>query len=277
MVGRRPDGYHELESLFLPLDLADEVELSVSRAQGARVELQLIDGSSEVPRGAENLAVRAASRFLSVAGLERHVAIRLRKRIPVAAGMGGGSSDAAAVLLGLSRLLPGAVDAAELPELALSLGADVPFFLDPRPALVRGVGELCEPLAPPWPARTLLLANPGRPLPTAEVFAVYDREPGAAPSRGQPPFFELVRAAGSDVGALPALLENQLDPAALSLCPAIAPLRDKLQDAGALGVGLSGSGATVFGVFPDEARARAALPHFEPPVWAWVARTAEAR
>jgi 4-diphosphocytidyl-2-C-methyl-D-erythritol kinase len=277
VVGRRPDGYHELESLFLPLDLADEVELSVSRAQGARVELQLIDGSGEVPGGAENLAAQAASRFLSVAGLERRVAIRLRKRIPAAAGMGGGSSDAAAVLLGLSRLLPGAVDAAEMPELALSLGADVPFFLDPRPAIVRGVGELCEPLSPPWPARILLLANPGRPLPTAEVFGAYDRGPGATASGSQPRFVERVRAAGSDVGALPALLENQLEPAALSLCPAIAPLRDDLQNAGALAVGLSGSGATVFGVFPDEPGARAALPHFQPPVWAWVARTAEAR
>jgi 4-diphosphocytidyl-2-C-methyl-D-erythritol kinase len=276
-VGRRPDGYHELESLFLPLDLKDELEISVTPSTRDRVELQLDDGSPGVPGGVGNLAWQAAARFLAAAGLQREIGIRLRKRIPAAAGLGGGSSDAAAVLLGLDRLLPGVLEPAALRELALGLGADVPFFLDPRPALVRGVGELCEPLAFPWPAQTLLLANPGRSLSTVEVFGAYDAVVAAASSCEGPPLAERVRVAASNPEALPALLENDLEDAALGLCPEIASLREGLREAGAQAVGLSGSGATVFGVFPDEAGARAALPRMAPSWWARVARTPEAR
>jgi len=281
-VGRRPDGYHELESLFLPLDLADELELSLALRSGTQVELSL-EGEAGVPAGDENLAARAARRFLEVAGLEGSASIRLRKHIPAAGGMGGGSSDAAAVLLGLARLAPGTLGQARLRELALELGADVPFFLDPRPSLVTGVGEHCEPLPPPWPGRVLLLANPGQPLATAAVFRAYDEaaaectEASHAPARGDRAFSDLVRRAARDPEALASLLSNDLEQAARALCPAIAPLRERLLDAGARAVGLSGSGATLFGVFDAEDRARAALRAFTPPAWARVARTAEAR
>jgi 4-diphosphocytidyl-2-C-methyl-D-erythritol kinase len=276
VLGRRPDGYHEIESLFLPLDLADDVVLSVASAPRARVELSLHGEAGGVPGGRGNLAARAAARFLEAAGLARGVSIRLHKRVPAAAGLGGGSSDAAAVLRGLDGLLPGALGADALRELAVGLGADVPFFLDPRPSLVSGVGERCEPLRAPWPAWTLVLANPGHPLPTAAVFRAFD---DAVPARAASPrpLAELVGQAAGDTGALAELLENHLEPAALALCPAIAGLRERLRQAGALAVGLSGSGATVFGVFPGEARARAALRRFSPPCWARVARTEESR
>ena len=106
MVGRRPDGYHELESLFLPLDLADEVALDVEDAAATRVVLELAGEAAGIPADAENLAVRAAKRFLEAAGLRRALRIRLAKRIPAAAGLGGGSSDAGAVLRGLAGALP---------------------------------------------------------------------------------------------------------------------------------------------------------------------------
>jgi 4-diphosphocytidyl-2-C-methyl-D-erythritol kinase len=276
VLGRRPDGYHELESLFLPLDLADEVVLSLAPADRARVDLSLHGEAPGVPGDGDNLAARAAARFLEAAGLERSVSIGLRKRIPAAAGLGGGSSDAAAVLRGLDGLLPGVLGAEALRELAVGLGADVPFFLEARPSLVSGVGERCEPLGVPWPAWTLVLANPGHPLATAAVFRAYDAA-GPGPAAPRRPLAELVRQAAGDPGVLPELLENHLEPAALALCPAIAPLRERLREAGALAVGLSGSGATVFGVFAGEAQARAALPRFAPPCWARVARTAEAR
>jgi 4-diphosphocytidyl-2-C-methyl-D-erythritol kinase len=180
------------------------------------------------------------------------------------------------VLRGLDALFPGAVPAAELRRLALSLGADVPFFLQPRPALVSGVGERCEPLAEPWPAFDLLLVNPGRPLSTRAVFAAY-AERAAGPGRRHAALLELVRKAAGDPTALGALLTNDLEPAALRLCPALGGLREGLRAAGARAVGLSGSGATLFGVFPAAEAARAAARRFPAPLWTWVARSAESR
>jgi 4-diphosphocytidyl-2-C-methyl-D-erythritol kinase len=300
VLGRRPDGYHLLESLFVPLDLADEVELEASLrpagpgAAGLDLELELLPGclpGDAVPAGAENLAARAASRFCEVAGLTGRVRIGLLKRIPAGAGLGGGSSDAGAVLKGLSRLHPRLIEANALGELALELGADVPFFLHPRPCLVSGIGErqvTLEALPDLW----LLLANPGIPLSTREVFRAFDAlgstltpsEPGSTMRA-----LENLAASGtvgsSGMEALTGLLDsgllrNDLEPAARRLCPPVARLQEKLRSLGASWVGMTGSGATVFGIFgtgkPAEAAARAALANsnFEPPVWARVARSA---
>jgi 4-diphosphocytidyl-2-C-methyl-D-erythritol kinase len=201
VVGRRPDGYHELESLFLPLDLADELELELEPAGASRVSLRLDGAAGGLPSDSRNLALRAAEGFLEAGGLRREVRIRLRKRIPAGAGLGGGSSDAAAVLRGLAVACPGALQDAALRGLALELGADVPFFLDPRPALVSGIGERCEPLAGAWPERILLLAHPGLALSTARVFAAYD---GSGRRSGAPPLRQLleeVRGAPRACGA----------------------------------------------------------------------------
>jgi 4-diphosphocytidyl-2-C-methyl-D-erythritol kinase len=187
------------------------------------------------------------------------VRIRLTKRIPAAAGLGGGSSDAGAVLRALAASFPDALDAGTLARLALRLGADVPFFLAPRPARVGGIGERIQPLAdlPPFDC---VLANPGVPLSTAAVFAAFDAEP----TRSAP---ALDRGLGLD-------LANDLEPAAGRLCPAIGPLRDRLRAVGARAVGLSGSGPTVFGIFPDAAEATSALARaaFPSPIWARVAQ-----
>jgi 4-diphosphocytidyl-2-C-methyl-D-erythritol kinase len=253
------------------------VELEVEEAAAARVVLRLAGAPEGLPPEAENLAVRAARRFLEEASLRRLLRIRLAKRIPVAAGLGGGSSDAGAVLRGLARLFPDALDEAALRRLARGLGSDVPFFLDPRPALVSGIGERCQRLPGPWPARVLLLANPGVALPTARVYQAFDAltPPGRAPTL--PPLLEVARRAAADAGALDALLANDLEPAALRLCPELARLRDGIRLAGALAVGMSGSGATLFGVFEGAAAARAALGRFRAPAWARVARTRESR
>ncbi len=291
ITGQRPDGNHELESVFLPLDLGDEVELEVAPARLSSVALTLHPGPVEgVPGDASNLAYRAAEAFLEVAGragCTGSVRIRLHKRIPAAAGLGGGSSDAGVVLRSLARLFPAALSAKALGELALDLGADVPFFLDPRPARVSGIGERIEPLTG-WPAFSLVLANPGLPLATAEVFRVFDslhldrsleRTPldprllslGPGPTR-------------TGVDATPALawshlLENDLESAAIRLCPPVARLREQLRGAGARAVGMSGSGPTLFGVFEDPAAAAAGLARadFQPPVWARVAITLGSR
>jgi 4-diphosphocytidyl-2-C-methyl-D-erythritol kinase len=277
VVGRRPDGYHELESLFVPLDLADEVALDAEEAAATRIVLELAGEAAGIPADAENLAVRAGERFLEAAGLRVALRIRLAKRIPAAAGLGGGSSDAGAVLRGLAGLFPGVLDQGALLRMAVSLGADVPFFLDPRATLVSGIGERCEALPDPWPARVLVLANPGVRLSTAQVYQAFDALAPTGVSGGLRSLLEAVRAAPADRRALSALLENDLEPAAVRLCPPIARLRELLREAGALAVGMSGSGPTVFGLFASGQEADDALGRLRAAAWARVARTRESR
>jgi 4-diphosphocytidyl-2-C-methyl-D-erythritol kinase len=272
IVGRRPDGYHELESLFVPLDLADEAPRRVPPPAPAGVVLSLLEPAPGVPAGAANLAVRAAEAFSAAAGLHAGVEIRLGKRTPAAAGLGGGSSDAAAVLRLLARHRPAALSPDDLRRLALELGADVPFFLDPRPAWVGGVGEHLEP-ATGIPPLALLLANPGAQVPTAAAYRAFDalhpQGRGAIPTPRRPDWSQWHDAGG----ALARWLHNDLESAALRLCPAIGRLRRRLEALGPLAVGMSGSGATLFGIFPDLAAARHALAHtgLEAPAWARVA------
>lgn len=268
VLGRRPDGYHEIDSVFVPLDLADELEIGVSEPCGDRsgVSLALAGEATGVPAGPENLARRAARAFLEEAGVQARVELRLRKWIPAAAGLGGGSSDAAAVLRGLAALLPDRVSSEGLRALALSLGADVPYFLDPRPARVRGIGERIDALGEMEPV-PVLLAHPGAGLATAEVYACYDAlQPAPAPARG---------------AVLPGLpgpgLHNDLAAAAERLCPEIARLREALLAAGPRGVGLSGSGPTLFAVFPSRQEALAAATRLPAGRWcrvAWAGRPA---
>lgn len=268
VVGRRPDGYHELESVFVPLDLADEIDVAVS--DGDEVRLELVRGEAPgvdaVPEGETNLAVRAARALLGAAGARAAVHLRLTKRIPAGAGLGGGSSDAGAVLRALAALLPlpHGIDAARLEALALDLGADVPFFLDPRPAFVEGVGERRTPL-PGWPALGVLLAHPGTPLDTGAVFRARAAS-GAALTppragstilrlralRGASPA-ELVEALRAEAG-----LRNDLEGSAVRLVPALAELREEVEATGARATGMSGSGPVVFGLFADVRQAREA-------------------
>jgi 4-diphosphocytidyl-2-C-methyl-D-erythritol kinase len=267
IVGRRDDGYHELESLFAPLDLKDSVALHVESASAACVSLQLAGDDVGAPRGEENLALRAARAFLERGAIAARVEIGLTKRTPVAAGLGGGSSDAAAVLRGLVRAFPDALADEALLALALSLGADVPFFLDPRPSWVTGVGEHREPVRG-LPELALVLANPGHPLATVEVFGAYDALAAAHRTSAGPP--EGLAAIARDDDALAALLGNDLEPEALRLCPAIGRLRRALVAAGARAVGMSGSGATLFGVFADRPAAETAAAQLDTAGGAWI-------
>jgi len=276
VVGRRADGYHELESLFVPLDLCDAIALRVESARATQVTLALDGPAAGAPLGDDNLAARAARDFLARAGITARVAIHLTKCTPVAAGLGGGSSDAAAVLRGLAQAFPDALGREAIEELALALGADVPFFLDPRPAWVTGIGERRAPIAG-LPALALLLANPGEALATREVFRAFDalarpREPRPDPPR------DLARDLALDA-ALAARLHNDLEEPAVRLCPPIARLRAQLAGSGARAVGMSGSGATLFGVFPDRAAAERAEAGLRGPARGWtrVAATSESR
>ena len=221
--------------------------------------------------------------------MEVDLAIEIDKAIPAGAGLGGGSSDAGAVLRGLAQLLPGRIDTAALATLALGLGADVPFFLDPRPARVSGIGERIEP-AEGVPALAVLVVHPGISVETAAVYAAWDRAsaaltpPEARPT--MPAFLEPVRAlavledqvGGANGKGNPARADpfsNDLEAMAVALCPEIGALRRRIDSLGAIASGMSGSGSTVFGVFENRQRAEEALEdgEFGAPVWARVSET----
>lgn len=284
VVGRRPDGYHLLESRFAPLDLADRLRIEISPAPAAEVRIEVTGHAVGVPAGADNLVVRAARAYLKTAGLGALVEIELEKLVPVGAGLGGGSSDAATVLLALSEHFANAIARPDLAALALSLGADVPFFLDPRPAWVTGVGEEIEPFDMPLPPLDLVLATPSPGLPTAEVFRAWDATltPSGASRRMPPlrgsPGRNLIAALEDEGPLLVELLTNDLEPVATQLRPAIQRIRGELERLGARVVAMSGSGPTVFGLFrtSEQARAAASMGRFDATDRVLVARTIDA-
>ena len=271
VVGRRADGYHELDSVFVPVSLCDQVrvEIRVEPRSAADTAIALHCDRDGLPAGEKNLAWRAADAFLGEFGAEIHrprtVAIDLRKEIPVGAGLGGGSSDAGAVLRMMAALCR-VDDLSRLAQVALALGADVPFFLDPHVAHVGGVGERIAPLeidasgerapqAPLWQTPLwMVIAVPPVEVSTAEVFRALSPEQwsGAAPA-------EHLHAIAS--GSIrPSMLQNDLAAAAMARYPEIARLRSVLIAAGAEGASMSGSGGAVFGIFPSaEAADQAAI------------------
>jgi 4-diphosphocytidyl-2-C-methyl-D-erythritol kinase len=240
----REDGLHPLCSLVASIELADEVTAEPSESGHDSVDCRGVPG--------DNLAARALAEFRSRAGTEvlQPVALTIYKHIPVAAGLGGGSADAAAALRIANRLAGDPLEHQELMRLAAGLGSDVPALLDPRHAFVHGVGERVEALALPPLAVVLIPDADG--LSTAAVYAELDRLRGWR-SDLQPS--SLRRLAGSDPTELAAGLQNDLQPAALSLRPDLLDRLDALDAAGALGSAVSGSGPTCFGLFEDRAAA----------------------
>ncbi len=237
VTGRRADGYHLLESVFACIDLADTVSL-VARDDGAVVRANDVAG---VPEDVD-LAVRAARALQSASGAQQGVAITVDKRIPQGAGLGGGSSDAASVLLGLNRLWALDWPRERLAELGATLGADVPFFVGAEPAVVRGIGERVAPLT--LPTQWVALAFPRAHVRTADVFAA------AELTRDTP-------SAKIDVFS-DGYGRNDLAPVTAARFPAVAESLAALRTAWPA-ARMSGSGACVFAACPTEDDARRAL------------------
>lgn len=254
IVGRRADGYHELDSIFVPVSVFDELRV-VCEPAGETAVSCVCPGHPEL-EGDGNLAAKAARGLLARLGLTARLVVELDKRIWTAAGLGGGSSDAAAVLRAINNELATqcgpALPGEELAQLALSLGADVPFFLEPRPARAQGIGDVLTPVTG-MPTLHLVLANPGEPVSTAAVYAGLGLEPGTRLDPSEQP----TQLDGS-LGQIVALMVNDLEPPAVASCPRIARLKQQLCAEGALAAAMSGSGATVFGLFPSAAAARGA-------------------
>jgi len=261
VTGRRADGYHLMDSLVCFAELGDELTI----APAADLSLSLEGPFAPALSGSDNLVLRAARLIDPTLG----AALHLNKQLPVAAGIGGGSADAAAALKGLSALWEKPLPS---PAAVLALGADLPVCLAGGPSFVGGIGEALE-AAPPLPPTALLLANPRRPLPTVDVFRGYGRVSSgrfSSPARW--------RHAPADAQSLAGLLSersNDLTQAAIALVPEIGDLLDAIaRSPGCLLARMSGSGASCFGLFAaaDTAAKAAAMLQVVSPNW-WIRAT----
>ncbi len=248
VVGRRADGYHELDSIFVPIAIGDSI--AIETRPSTKPLVRLCGSFGDLPDDERNLAVRAAMDFMAEFGVAAEVLIDLRKAIPAGAGLGGGSSDAATVLRLMAALFR--IDEVErLARVALKIGADVPFFLDPSPARVTGVGERIEALGA-IVSLALVIAIPPVEVPTAAVYRDLKPEHWSGP------------AATKDINAIMAghtsehLYINDLARVAMVRWPEIAQTKAQLEELGARAASMTGSGAGVFGIFATSAKAESA-------------------
>jgi 4-diphosphocytidyl-2-C-methyl-D-erythritol kinase len=249
VVGKRRDGYHLIDSIMVPVSLYDEIEIKRARP-GAKLSVACDD--PKIPSGEKNLAYKAAALLLGKDAAKTPVAIHIRKRIPAGAGLGGGSSDAAAVLVGVNRLLRLKKSRRQLLRLAGRIGADAPFFVLGRPARARGIGERLEPLKSPgrlW----LVVVYPGFPISTAWAYRSLSFK--LTKNIEKTSLNSFVRPL--HVGAID--LVNDLEKPVFRRYPKVARLKRKLAEAGAAGTLMSGSGSSVFGIFSSGDKARKAF------------------
>ncbi|MFO7931841.1 MAG: 4-(cytidine 5'-diphospho)-2-C-methyl-D-erythritol kinase [Desulfosalsimonas sp.] len=253
VVGRRSDGYHELVSLMCLIGIHDTVRFSFAPADqpdGIAVECS----HPGVPPGRSNLAYRAASEFFAETGLNPpRVAISIEKQIPVGAGLGGGSSNAAAVLCGLNRYFGCPVSAERLMELGCFLGADVPFFIFGRPAVATGIGEKLSEFRG-LPSMPVVVIYPGQPLSTAEVY----KKLNLALTKSEKINKKFIFKPGWVAEDVSKQLFNALEKTAEELCPEIGEAKKALLSSGATGAIMTGSGSSVFGIYADTRTAESA-------------------
>ena len=242
VLGRREDGYHVLDGLVAFAEIGDRLEARASDDLALRVVGPF---AAALEHERDNLILRAARELRRLTGATRGASIELDKHLPVAAGIGGGSADAAAALEILARLWKIEIDEAQLATIALALGADVPVCRFARAAFVGGIGEAID-AAPALPQAGLVLVNPGIPLPTAHVFKRF-AGPFGAPAR-----FSTAPGDARDLAERLRARENQLTPAAMACVPAIGDVLASIAASpGCLLARMSGSGATCFGLYDD--------------------------
>ncbi|MFM7805084.1 MAG: 4-(cytidine 5'-diphospho)-2-C-methyl-D-erythritol kinase [Verrucomicrobiota bacterium] len=262
ILGRRPDGFHDLETLFLPVPLCDELSLERVPDPGVRLTCDHPD----LPTDGNNLVVRAAERFLAECdGADKGVRIHLSKRVPLAAGLGGGSSNAAQTLVGLNELLGHPLASGDLDRIATTLGSDVNFFLQDQPARATGRGERVDPVPAFESLRGcgMILYHPGFGISTAWAYSELVHHTEALKGRpGRVGELEQALRSG-DLGHAGALLYNSLEAPALRKYPVLGLYQRFFRDCGAWASLMSGSGSTTFALFPDDATAQAAVGPFE--------------
>ena len=245
ILGKRPDGFHELETVLHPVNLFDEIHFTRG-GQG----IQLTCNEPALPVDAKNLVHRAAELFLRTAKAADGVAIRLQKKIPLAAGLGGGSGNAATTLLALNELFGQPLAAAKLSELAAALGSDVPFFLQNRPALATGRGEQTRPsdFFPALRGKAFLLIHPGFGIATAWAYQSLARFPAALNGRSGRAENLIARLRTDHWPAIADGFYNSLEAPAFEKFPVLKLYQEFLRANGALAALMSGSGSTTFAI-----------------------------
>jgi len=246
ITGLRDNGYHEITSLFVPVALYDALRIS-KRERGLEVHCS----GRKVPRGSENLVHRAATYFFETTGIDEGVEVRLTKNIPVASGLGGGSSDAAATLLGLNQLWGKPLKKGGLEEIALCLGADVPFFLLQRPAVARGIGEVLRPIEG-LPSFWYVIVTPPIMVSTAWAYSKVKLE---LTNKEDLNTIDFLEKADTNI---PDMLSNDLESVTFGKHPFLRSIKTSLIELGALGSLMSGSGPSIFGLFTSEKKAQEA-------------------
>jgi 4-diphosphocytidyl-2-C-methyl-D-erythritol kinase len=260
ILGKRADGFHELETVMHPVNFTDQ--LSFSRT-GQGVEMSCSDPG--LPTDSRNLVHRAATAFLQVAGIAEGVHIHLEKRIPQAAGLGGGSGNAATTLLGLNDLFGDRLSSEQLHTVAARLGSDIPFFLQTKPALATGRGEMITPLDffPALKGAVFVLIHPGFGIATAWAYQNLARFPAALtgrPGRAEK-LVNLLQTA--DLAAAGAEFYNSLEAPALEKYPLLVIFQEFLQANGADAALMSGSGSTTFAVVKNRSTAERLVERFK--------------
>ena len=272
VLGKRPDGYHDLRMIMQDVSLSDRILLQKT----SKYPIKLACSLPWLPTDNRNLAYRAADYLQKAFGLTEGLLIVLEKRIPVSAGLGGGSSDCAAVLKGMNRLFRLGMNKEELARIGKIFGADVPYCLSGGTMLAEGIGDRLTPL-PPHPAAALVLAKPPVSLSTSQVFSLF------TPDKVEKhPDYEYVRSrlASKDLAGVAAGLGNVLESVSFKLAPDIPRIRDFFLREKALGAVMSGSGPTVLAYYNTSSAAKAAaqklriqMPHVKEVFVAYINET----
>lgn len=254
VLSKRPDGYHEVRMVMQTVRLFDKLTFKMTHTPGIAIKTNL----SYLPCDENNLVYRAAALFYETTGEKAGIHITLDKHIPVAAGLAGGSSDAAATLTALNELYHTGLSLAKLQELGVRLGADIPYCLLQGAALAEGIGERLTPLPAPPSAYCLIIKPP------ISVSTRYVYEHLALKDAPHPDIDALLGALSSNsLPALAAHLGNTLEAVTIPLHPEISAIKQQLLELGALGALMSGSGPTVFALFSDRQAAEHAFYHFK--------------
>jgi 4-diphosphocytidyl-2-C-methyl-D-erythritol kinase len=252
ILGKRPDGFHELETVMHPVPVYDHLTFQLAGSG-----IQLTCSEPTLPTDSRNLVYRAAEAFLKTASINEGIALHLEKRIPLAAGLGGGSGNAATTLAGLNEIFGHPLTPAQLETIAASLGSDIPFFLQDKPALATGRGDKIQSLDffPALRATALLLIHPGFGIATAWAYQQLAKFPHALngrPGRAQT-FISLLQKA--DLKTAAAEFYNSLEAPALEKYPLLALFQEFLRENGAAGTLMSGSGSTTFALVENKTAA----------------------
>ena len=257
VINRRPDGYHNVRMVMQSLSLHDTLTILKTKEPGIRISALNAERFPDITWDENNLVYKAAKLWTETYPADSGIHILVDKQIPSAAGLAGGSSDAAATLKGLNHLFEQDVPMSELQELGVKLGADVPYCIQLGTALSEGIGEVLSEL-PPAPSLYCVLVKPAQEISTKYIYEHLSLAEAAHPDTDA----MLTALQTRNIPALCENLKNILEPVAVELCPEVTAIEKKLLELGALGACMSGSGPTVFGLFTDGNAAMEAAEHF---------------